>query len=86
MGPLFVELRKVELVDWDPGKAIHVAAAMLQYSLWKLSYQEADTLPTTLSWLNAVARGDQAASSVGVARHFVNAYGVDTAESVARVA
>lgn len=68
----FVELRKVGTIDWDPTQKVQVAAGMLEYSLWKLSYQEPERLNSTLRWLDATAVGDVFPVEK-VPRHFVNA-------------
>ena len=53
----FVELRKVELLQWDPAQKSHVAGALLEYALWKLAYQEPERIGGTLRWLDAVVEG-----------------------------
>lgn len=53
----FVELRKVPYVAWSPTADRHVAAAMLEYSLWKVAYQEPERIAGTLAWLDALADG-----------------------------
>lgn len=58
----YVELRKVPLIEWDPADPIHVAAAVLDYSLWKTAYQNSEMLDGAFSFLDDLAEGRQPVS------------------------
>jgi len=53
----YVELRKVPLITWDPNLPEHVIGALLEYSLWKTAYQNADQLIASFRFLDGLAIG-----------------------------
>lgn len=53
----FVELRKHPAIEWTADGDQHVAGAILEYSLWKLAYQEPGHIASIFAWLDATAHG-----------------------------